>query len=115
MALLDDLVAAVQAGGVSRVYKINEVPPGAGYPYAVVGLSSPDKIARTGDGAAGDLDRASAQFFGRDIDGVLDIANKGDLDGARISGRVVSRDLSSGLYRDPDDSGVLAITHAYRL
>jgi hypothetical protein len=114
MALLDDLVAAVQAGGVTRVYKLNEVPAGAPYPYAVVGLGSPDKIARTGDGAAGDLDRATAQFFGRDVDGVLDIASKGDLDGARLSGRLVSREVSSLPYRDPDDSGVINITHVFR-
>ena len=115
MSLLDDLVAAVEAGGVSRVYKLNEVPASPGYPYAVVGLGSPDKVWRTTDGLAGDVARATVQYFGRDIDGVLDIADKGDLDGTRLDGRLVTRDIASSPYRDPDDSGVVAITHAYRL
>ena len=115
MSLLDDLVAAVQAGGVTRVSTLNEVPTSPGYPYAVVGLGSPDKVARTGDGAAGDLHLATVQFFGRDIDGVLDIADKGDLDGQRVDGRLVSRELASRPDRDPDDRGVVHILHAHRL
>lgn len=115
MTQLDDLVAAVQSGGVTRVYKLNEVPSSPAYPYAVVGLGSPDKIARTGNGIAGDLGRATCQFFGRDIDGVLDIATKGDLDGRRIGDRLVTRDVTSAPYRDPDDSGVINITHGYRI
>ena len=117
MALLDDLVAAVQAGGVTRVYKLNEVPASPGYPYAVVGLGSPNKDSRTHDGQAANLDQATAQFFGRDIDGVLDIADKGDLDGTWLGDRLVTRDENSGALptRDPDDQGVVQLLHTHRL
>lgn len=118
MALLDDLVTAVQAGGVTRVYKLNDVRNADGtpikYPYAVVGLGSPNKDSRTLNGQAADLDQATVQFFGRDIDGVLDIASAGDLDGTYIDGRLVTRDLATRPDRDPDDLGVMQILHAYR-
>lgn len=115
MSLLDDLVSAVEAGGVLRVYKLNEVPANPAYPYAVVGLGSPQKVWRTTNGAAGDLAMATAQFFSHDIDGALDIATLGDLDGQFISGRLVSREAASPPYRDPDDEGVVTISHAYQL
>ena len=111
MALLDDAIDAVS---VPRVYKLNEVPSSPGYPYAVVGLTSPDKIARTMSGQAGDLHRATVQFFGRDIDGVLAIAAAGDLDGMFLDGRLVTREVTTTPYRDPDDGGVLVVTHTYR-
>lgn len=113
--MLADLLTAVGAGGVDRVYKINEVPTSPTYPYAVVGLGSPDKVARTAEGTAADLNRCTAQFFGHDIDGVLDIAGKGDLDGKFIGGRLCTRELTTSPFRDPDDNGVLAVLHTYQL
>jgi hypothetical protein len=112
VSLLDDLVTAV---GATRTYKLNEVPTGSPvYPYAVVGLTSPDKVNRTLDGQAGDLHRATVQFFGRDIDGVLAISAAGDLDGKFLGERLVTREVSTTPYRDPDDGGVLVVTHTYR-
>jgi hypothetical protein len=115
MSVLTDVVAAIKAGGVTRAYKMNEVPSTATYPYAVAGLTSPDKVARTADGAGADLYRATVQFFGRDIDGVLDIADKGDLDGKYVTGRLIARDMATPPDRDPDDQGVVSILHTYRL
>lgn len=114
MTSLSDLVSGIQSAGVVRVYKLGEVPASPGYPYAVVGLASPDKIARTSDGLATNLDRFTVQFFGRDIDGVLDIAAKADRDGKFIDGRLCTREISTSPYRDPDDSGVLAVLHTYQ-
>lgn len=117
MADLDTLVSTMQARGVARVYKLGEVPAKPTYPYAVVGLGTPDRVARTTDGRGADLHRATAQFFGHDIDGVLEIATKGDLDGARLplsSSPLVERELGTSPYRDPDDQGVITILHTYR-
>ena len=100
---------------MTRVYKLGSVPSSPPYPYAVVGLGTPDKIARTGDGTAADLARFTVQFFGRTLDAVLDIATKADLDGTFIDGRLCVRELTTSPYRDPDDSGVLAILHTYQL
>lgn len=113
MTLLDDLAAAV-AEDLPRVYKLGEVPEKPAYPYAVVGLGAPDKFARTMNGQAADTHRATTQFFGRDIDGVLDFATLGDLDGRFIDGRLITRDIASPPFRDPDDDGVLAVTLSYR-
>lgn len=114
MPTLDDLVSAEQGAGVNRVYKVGEVPAGPPYPYAVVSLTAPDKVSRTLDGAGTDIHRGAVQFFGRDIDGVLDLAMKGDLDGTFLDGRLVTRDVATMPFRDPDDNGVLAVTLTYR-
>lgn len=114
MTNVDALVARVTATGVQRVYKLNKVPASPTYPYAVVGLGSPDKVSRTADGQATDVERCTVQFFGRDVDGVLDIASKADLDGDFIDGRLCTREIGTDPYRDPDDRGVLAILHTYR-
>ena len=114
MALLDDVEAAVAARGVLRVYKINEVPAAVSYPYCVVGVGTPSKIARGADGQAADLDRCTVQTFGHDADGVRAVAVLGDLDGQFINGRLVTLELSTDPYRDPDDGGVLNVLRTYR-
>jgi hypothetical protein len=111
---LDDYKAAVVGRGVQRVYKLNEVPASPVYPYAVVSMGAPDKVSRTLNGAAADLHRGVTQYFGRDIDGVLDLATLGDLDGTFLNGRLVTREVSSPPFRDPDDQGVLAVTLTYQ-
>lgn len=115
MTTLADLTSALTTAGVTRVYKLNAVPASPTYPYAVVGLGSPDKIARTTNGDAADLYRATVQFFGHTHDSVLALATTGDLDGTYIDGYLVERELGTPPYRDPDDSGVLSILHTYRL
>jgi hypothetical protein len=114
VTLLDDYLAAVVGRGVRRVYKLNDVPASPVYPYAVVSMGAPDKVNRTKNGQAGDLNLASTQFFDRDIDGVLDLATLGDLDGTYLNGRLVTRAVSSQPFRDPDDQGVVAITLAHQ-
>jgi hypothetical protein len=114
VTLLDDYRAAVAGRGVHRVYKINDVPPSPVYPYAVVSVGVPDKVSRTLNGSASDLNRGVTQFFDRDIDGVLDLAAIGDLDGTYLNGRLLTREVSSPPFRDPDDQGVLAVTTTYQ-
>lgn len=114
MTTLAELVAAVAGTGVTRAYKLGAVPVSPAYPYAVVGLSAPDKIARSANGQATDLNRFTIQFFGRTLDAVLDLAQMADLDGTFLGPALVTRELTTSPYRDPDDSGVLTITHTYR-
>lgn len=114
MTTLADLTALVTSRDVPRTYKLGSVPAGPVYPYAVVGLGTPEKIARGADGQAANLNQFTVQFFGRTLDAVLDVATKADLDGVFIDGRLCERILSTNPYRDPDDSGVLAVLHTYQ-
>lgn len=114
MTTLASLVTAVTSAGATRSYKLGAVPASPTYPYAVVGLSTPDKIARGADGRAADLNRFTVQFFSHTLDAVLDLATTTDLDGSFFSGALVTRELTTQPYRDPDDSGVLTILHTYR-
>lgn len=114
MTTLTDVVTAVTTAGVTRAYKLGAVPASPAYPYAVVGVGSPEKVARSTNGDAADLHRATVQFFGRTHDAVLDLATVGDLDGTYLGGNLVTRELGTTPYRDPDDAGVLSILHTYR-
>lgn len=114
MTTIAELVTAVTNAGVTRAYKLGAVPASPAYPYAVVGFSAPDKIARSANGQATELNRFTVQFFGRTLDAVLDLGTNADLDGDFINGALITRELTTPPYRDPDDSGVLTILHTYR-
>ena len=119
-AELDALIDRAEAVGISRVYKLGAVPDSPAYPYAVVGLGSPDAQGRTLDGSAWTDRRFTVQMFGRTHDSVLDLALLAD---AAFEAQTLTefddsplswRELSTPPYRDPDDAGVLSILHTYR-
>jgi hypothetical protein len=120
MSDLGLLVTRLTNAGVHRVYELNKVPSSPGYPYAVLGLDSGTPNGRTADSKAGKVHLFTVQLFGRDEDGLLDLAEMADtaFDGVAITelddDPVAIRELSTSPYRDPDDSGVLNILHTYR-
>ena len=118
MGALDDLLAHVSH--IPRVYKLGKVPASPVYPYAVASLSSPSDLGRMLCGDTWTDQRLVVQMFGRDVDGVTALAAKFD---AEFKDRVLSdlpgepfswRELAVGPNRDPDDGGVIGITHTYR-
>lgn len=117
---LDLHVARLVSAGVTRAYKLGQVPASPGYPYAVLGMDAGTPNGRTADGKAGRVYRLTVQAFGRDIDGVLSVATKADqaFDGVALSdvagAPVSTRELSTSPFRDPDDLGVLNVLHTYR-
>ena len=114
------LVTRLQAAGITRLYRINTVPASPTYPYAVLTTTGETPQVRTLDGS-GDLgDRVTLQFFSRTegaVNALADIAF-GELDGKPLpevaDSPVGELQVTSGIFRDPDDYGVLARTDTYR-
>lgn len=119
MSDLDTIVAALVTGGVTRAYKFGAVPASPAYPYAVVSAAPGAPQVRTLDGSGDPMGRFVVQHFSRTHDGATDLA---DLTFATFDGHALPLDdapvcwqeVTSGVYRDPDDQGVLTITHTYR-
>lgn len=118
MSDLDALVAAL-GGEAARVYKRGAVPPKPTFPYRVLTLSPDAPRVRTLDGS-GDLEgRFNVQHFGRTADSVGEIADHtfATFDGnpLPLPGEPVAvLDMAPGVFRDPDDRGVLDLLHTYR-
>ena len=115
MSVTADLVA--QAGGAAaRVYPMGSVPASPPYPYRVVGYSPNAPVQRTTNGAGEPVRRFTVQHFGRSADSVeaAAAATFATFDGQRVDGDVCTQEIASPILRDPDDLGVLSITHTYR-
>ena len=118
MSDLSTLLTRVRANGVARAYEPNQVPLTPSYPY-MVGSLAPVPGVQTLDGHRHLGQRFVAQVFSKTSDGIEVISDALDavfngkalpLDGSPVA----EHELSSQLARDPDDRGVLNITHTYR-
>ena len=118
MTFLDDVLAAVQAGGVPRAYKPNEVPTNPAYPYSIVYVTRDLPGNYTLDGAHGTQDmRATVQSFDTDADGALDF-DRMAVDALQdhapaFAGYVTTPwrvQVGSAMVRDPDNQGVIGVT-----
>lgn len=113
MTDLDDVLAAVVAGGVPRAYKPNEVPDDPQTPYTVVSVTRDLPRNRTLEGSAGTWDRRTTlQSFDIDDDGALDFDRMAvnALDGRVVAGGMWQVQVGSVLVRDPDNRGVIGVT-----
>lgn len=119
MSDLDVIKAALEAAGVARVYKINEVDTTV-YPYAVLSPAYGAPEVRTLDGSGDMVGRFAIQFFGRTDDSLQALTGPAfaTFDGREISGLdgqpVAWLEINAGPYRDPDTQGVLNVTQTYR-
>jgi hypothetical protein len=115
MSVTDDLVT--QAGGTTaRVYAIGSVPASPTYPYRVIGYAPNAPIQRTMNAKGEQVRRFTVQHFGRTDDSVEAVASAtfATFDSQRVDGDVCTQELASPILRDPDNQGVLSITHTYR-
>lgn len=116
---VETLVEHAQASGIDRVYAVGSVPTSPGYPYAVVSASRLAPDVRRLDGGGTTPKRFTAQMFGRTAASVENLADLmltafdavfiPDLDDSQCRAEVTTPP-----YRDPDDRGVLNVTHTYR-
>jgi len=118
VSVTGSLVTARKSGGFARVYEHNAVPEMPEYPYVVVGYS-PQAPEVRGLISGGTLVRwFTVQHFARTVDALEDVtsATAALFEGQPITGLSDMCDLlvASQPYRDPDDNGVLTITHTYR-
>lgn len=115
---LDRTVADVTAGGVTRVYKVNEVPDKPNMPYTVVSVTRDLPGNYMLDGSAGTRSmRATVQSFDVDVDGALDfdlMAVDALQDHApSFTGYETTPwrvQVGSAVVRDPDNRGVVGVT-----
>lgn len=112
MSTTADLVAL--RGG--RTYAVGAVPASPTYPYAVVGYAPAAPTVRTLNGAGDPLRRFTVQHFGRTAASVEAeaAATFALFEGVEVDGGVCWQETATPVYRDPDDKGVLSVTHTYR-
>ena len=118
MSDLATIVSHATTGGIKRVYKAGSVPESPQYPYAVISASAMPPDVRTLDGSGNNPRRFIVQVFGRDHDSVDHLAAlvlaAFDAKFLNLTGAPQCRvEVTSPAYRDPDDDGVLNITHTY--
>lgn len=120
MSDIDNLVALAVAGGIDRAYRFGSVPPAPTYPYAVLASARMAPDTRTLDGRGNDPRRFSVQMFGKtahSIEALADLA-LATFDAAHLTGFAGAPqcrvEVTTPPYRDPDDNGVLNVTHTYR-
>lgn len=105
-----------KVGGFTRVYQLGAVPTTVVYPYVVIGYAPNAPVVRTQDAAGDPVGRFTVQHFGRTADAVEDQAaiTFATFDGKPVAGDVCTQEVATLPDRDPDDRGVLSITHTYR-
>lgn len=115
MSVTDDLVTQRATAG-DRVYAIGSVPSQPAYPYTVLAYSPNAPVTRVQQGQGDQIRRFTAQHFGRTDDSVEDAAQRtfDTFDGKAVGGDMCTQEIATTITRDPDDSGVLSITHTYR-
>lgn len=115
-AVLDQLVDA----GVARAYLLGKVPERPAYPYAVVSVAPAAPVVRTLAGPGKPSGRFVVQHFGSTPESVDALAAMtfAAFDGVAlpdVPGTPVAwQEVASAVYLDPDDDGVLTVTHTYR-
>lgn len=116
MSTTDDLLTMAGAP-TKRVYALGEVPPKPTlkYPYRVIGYSPEAPFVRSLLGNASPRRRFTVQHFSQTADGLEAVSADtfATFDGKAVSGDMCEQILSGPLDRDPDDSGVLSLTHVY--
>jgi hypothetical protein len=115
MTTTADLVT-LRGGSAARVYPVGAVPASPTYPYVVVGYAPNVPLVRSLDGSGDPVGRFTVQHFGRSAASVeAEAAESFALfDGGEVDGEVCEQEMATPIYRDPDDAGVLSITHTYR-
>lgn len=115
MSTTDDLVALRSAAG-GRAYPLGAVPRSPAYPYVVVGYAPNAPLVRTLDGSGDPERRFTVQHFSRTVGTLEDAAavTFATFDGQQVAGETCWQELATPMFRDPDDGGVLSITHTYR-
>lgn len=120
MSVADALVARRQSGGFARVYKVGHVPASPAYPYVVIGYAPSTPVHRGLLGNATPLQRFTVQHFDRSADGLEAVCADtfALFDGVILSALpgspLCEQEMATPPNRDPDDNGVLGITHIYR-
>lgn len=119
MSDIEALVTHAETSGVDRVYPVGGVPSTPTYPYAVLASSRLAPDVRRLDGGGTNPKRFTAQLFGKSAASVEDLADLmlAAFDAAWIPDLSDSQcrvEVTTPPYRDPDDRGVLNITHTYR-
>lgn len=114
----DALIQALKDGGVLRVYATNEVPASPTYPYVVLAFSPAAPTIRTLDGSGDPAGRFTVQHFAESDDALDDLTaiTFATFDGQELPlehGPICIQQQATPTYRDPDDRGVLTITHIY--
>ncbi len=119
MSDIEALVAHAESAGIDRVYATGSVPKSPGYPYVVLASSRIVPDVRRLDGGGTTPKRFTAQIFGKNAESIEDLADLmlaafdaafiPDLDDSQCRAEVTTPP-----YRDPDDRGVLNVTHTYR-
>ena len=112
-------LAAIVAALPGRTYKIGSVPSSPVYPYRVVSLAPDAPQVRDLGGSGDPAGRFVVQHFGKSAESVLETAAAtfAAFDGKALPlpGEPVAwQEIASSVYRDPDTSGVLDVTHTYR-
>lgn len=122
MNTLDALRAALDAGGIARVYKLGAVPASPTYPYAVVSNAPAAPQVRDLGGSGDPAGRFTVQHFGKssdsiDVDGGISGITFATFDGKPLplpGTPVAWQEIATTPYRDPDTQGVLSVLHTYR-
>lgn len=120
MSDIDNLIDLAVAGGIDRAYKFGSVPSKPTLPYAVIASARMAPELRTLDGRGNDPRRFSVQMFGKTAHSLEDLADLtlATFDAAHLTefdGEPQCRvEVTTPPYRDPDDNGVLNVTHTYR-
>lgn len=113
--MTSDLVT-MRGGSAARTYAIGAVPATPVYPYQVIGYAPNAPTVRRLSGTGDPTDRFTVQHFGRTADAVeaSAAATFAAFEGRDINGDLCWQETATPVYRDPDDNGVLSITHTYR-
>lgn len=116
MSVTSDLVTLRKVGGFTSVYPIGAVPASPTYPYVVIGYAPGAPLVRTLDGSGDPLRRFTVQHFGKSADSVEAQAATtfATFDGQQVAGGTCEQEIATPIFRDPDATGVLSITHTYR-
>ena len=100
----------------ARVYPVGQVPPKPTYPYTVIGYAPNAPVVRSMLGGGDVVGRFFVQHFATSIDALEGEAaiTFATFDGKTYGGNVITQEVATPISRDPDDRGVLSITHTYR-
>jgi len=119
--LLSAAIARAKAAGVARVHSAGSVPANPTYPYQVIAVSSLDADTYTLDASFGTRSwRIVVESYARTHDHAThldELAHDAFLDQRLdVPGWDLGpclREVGSGVYRDPDDNGVMRVVSTF--